>query len=475
MGQAGCAAMTSTTVLSTLLNLKALNAAALSNSAVAQMDDYKAIVCITLEGGNDAFNMLIPTSTGEYQDYSDVRSNIAVAQNQIVPINPLNTPGRTFGVHPSMANIASMFNSGQAAFVANVGTLVEPISVQEFWDQTKRAPLGLLSHSDQLQQWMTALPNERAGIGWGGKIADMINQMNDNPDLSMNISMGGTNIFQTGAQSIEYSMNPVAFFDESGNPQSAIQDIYDYHTDWEFPRIKKNAIDSLLNQTYSDIYKDTYNNTNVRSRDGMLAYKAALDNVTLQTEFNVQIDDYDNQRLTYGLGWVAKMIAARMELGFKRQTFFINFSGFDHHDEIINAQADKLTELDYALNQFQAAMTELGTTDDVVTFLVSDFARTLRSNGNGTDHAWGSNMLTVGGPVLGQRIYGNYPTTLNPNENDFDLGGGIIVPTTSADVYFAQIAEWFGVSVSDLGTIFPNLGNFYDYTNEANPLNFLTV
>ena len=466
LGHAGCAAMTSTTMLSSLLNLKALNAAALSNSDVADSNGYKAVVCITLSGGNDGYNMLIPTTSSEYNDYAAVRTNLSVPQANILGLNTLNTPGRTFGLHPSMPNLTNLYNQGKAAFVANVGTLIEPLTVQEFWDQSKRAPLGLLSHSDQLQQWMTAVPHERASTGWGGKIADMINQMNGNPDLSMNISLGGTNIFQTGVESVEYSVDPYG----------GITGINGHNDEWAFNTIKKNAIDELLDRTYNDIYENTYANVTRKSRDGWLAYRDALDNVNLNTSFEPQTNNPDYEVITRSMEWVAQMIAARDELGFKRQTFYVDFPGWDHHDEVVNAQAAMLSELDYAINQFQIAMQELNTEDCVVSFVISDFARTLRSNGNGTDHAWGSSVMTIGGPVIGQNIYGTFPTTLDPTQNDFDLGGGIIVPTTSADVYFAEIAHWFGVGKSDLETIFPNLINFYDYrTDPGNPLNFLTI
>lgn len=468
IGQAGCAAMTSSTMLSTLLNLKALNAAAMSDSDVLAGDDYKALVCICLDGGNDAFNMLMPTSTQEYADYAAVRGNVALTRPDILNLNSLNTPGRTFGVNQAMPNIQSLFNEGKAAFVANVGTLVEPISVEQFWNESKKAPLGLLSHSDQLQQWMTAVPHERAGLGWGGRIADMINQMNDTNGLSMNISFGDSNIFQTGVENIAYTMDPNRL------NESPLKDINGYNNDWELNTIKKNAIDNLLDRTYSDIYENTYANTAKNARDGWLVYKEALDSIFLQTPFEVATNG-DYRRVTQGLGWVAKMIAARETLGYKRQTFFIRFGGWDHHDGLEN-QPEMLRELDHAVNQFQEAMKELGTEDCVVSFLISDFARTLRSNGNGTDHAWGSNMMTIGGPVIGQNIYGSYPETLNPNENIHDLGGGIILPTTSADLYFAELANWFGVSKSNLETIFPNLNNFYDYrTDPGNPLNFLRV
>lgn len=463
----GCAAMTSTTMLSTLLNLKALGAAAMADSDVQAGDDYKALVCITLDGGLDAYNMLVPTTPSEFSDYQRIRSNVGESLSSLHALNTLNTPGRTFGVHGSMPHMRNLFNEGKAAFFANIGTLVEPMTVDEFWAESKRAPLGLLSHSDQLQQWMTAIPDARATVGWGGRMADMINQMNNADGLSMNVSFGESNLFQTGVETIPYAM------DANLPNESPLKAIRDYNDDWRYNSIRKKAVDDLLNRTYEDIYENTYVNTSREARDGWLRYRDAIAPIRLSTPFEYQ--DFNYQRVTNSLNWVATMIAAREQLGFKRQTFFVRFGGWDHHDGL-EYQPAMLQELDYAVNQFQESMKELGTEDCVVTFLVSDFARTLRSNGNGTDHAWGSNMFAVGGPVLGQRIYGAFPETLDPNQNPMDLGGGIILPSTSADVYFAELAHWFGVPKSELESIFPNLINFYDYrTATDNPLNFLTI
>ncbi|MFT4567704.1 MAG: hypothetical protein ACI9FN_002671, partial [Saprospiraceae bacterium] len=457
MGQTGCGAMASTTLFSTLLNLKALGAAAMSDSSVIGSGDYKAMVCIYLGGGNDSYNMLMPTqadggSMSEYNAYAGIRNEIAIphaAMTAVNPIsgantilNPLNTGSRNFGLHPSMPRLAQLFNSGKAAFVSNVGTLIEPLTVNEFWNESKRVPLGLLSHSDQTQQWMTALPHERAGIGWGGRISDMVNDMNTNPSLAMGISMAGTNIFQTGGSTNSYSMNGYAsILNEDGTPNTPLRGIFGYDDDWALMQTRTGAIDNMLDKTYSDIYENTYANLTKGGRDGWKAFDSAMRNTQMNTSFRGGVEGSYFE--TNSLGWVAKMIGAREELGYKRQTFFVSMGGWDHHDEVLDAQEAGLNEVDFAINQFQEALKEDGidAEDCVVTFLISDFARTLGSNGNGTDHAWGGNMAVVGGPVKGQRIYGTYPETLDPSNNDYDLGGGIVMPTTSADVYFAEIAE----------------------------------
>lgn len=455
----GCGAMGSATMLSSVLNLRALNAAAITDSSVAMADDYKALVCLVMDGGNDSYNMLIPTSSQEYQTYARVRSTLALSRNNILNLNG-TTAGRSFALHPSLKNLQTLYNQGQAAFIANIGTLIEPLTVDQFLNQQKKAPLGLLSHSDQLQQWQTGIPHDRSATGWGGRIADLINDTqppyNSNSKISMNISLSGTNTFQTGVNTSQYSINP------QDGPVGFIG--YD-----DFPILQR-AVDNLLEQNYTDIFKKTYMQGLRKSRDSFRDFTAALNGVRLNTTF-------PRTKIGYSFYQIARSIAARDILGFKRQTFFINVGGWDHHDELLINQAELLKEVDDAIMSFQMAMAELNTVNNVTTFAISDFARTLGSNGNGTDHAWGGHVFAVGGSVKGQKIYGQYPQTLDYAANQYDLGTGIVMPTTSADLYFAELALWFGVSKSNLELIFPNLRNFYDYRIDSNqnPLNLLTM
>lgn len=449
-------------MMSSLINLRALNAAAIDDSTVQAANDYKALVCISLNGGNDSFNMLIPTAPAEYSAYQATRGNLALASNTLRALSTNFTGSRSFALHPSMQNVQTLFNSGKAAFVANVGTLVEPISHRsEFWNDSKQSPLGLLSHSDQLQQWMTAYPHDRSGIGWGGRVADLIKDMNTNEGISMNISLDGTNIFQTGNQTIEYAVDS----------QEGAKEIIGYNDDYMLNSLRKNAINSMLEQNYTDIFEKTYIQTFKNATLSYQEFNQAINQVQLNTNFGT--DDFN---IANSMQMISKIIASRDVLGFKRQTFFINFGGWDHHDEVLGNQSAMLSVLDQAIGNFQNAMVELGTENCVVGFLISDFARTLASNGNGSDHAWGGNVCAFGGPVIGEKIYGTYPTSLDYNQSVVDLGGGILVPTTSADLYFAELAHWFGVSKSNLEFIFPNLRNFYQYeTSASNPLNFLTI
>ena len=465
LGQASCAAVGFTTLFSTVFNLKAMNAAATLNypnlSPPDPFDDYKAIVCFLFAGGSDSYNMLIPTGTSDYNEYSTVRSNQAIPLNEIIPINPTNTPGKTFGVHPSMTNMASMFDSGKLAFVSNIGTLVEPTTKTEYYNQSVDLPLGLYSHSDQVMHWQTSVPHDRVATGWGGKMVDLLNAMPNgpatNPNISMNISLSGSNVFQTGINSVEFALHP----------EWGALGMNGYGDEWFTSQLRTEAIDNLVDAQYQDIFKKTYASTLKTARDGNLQCQEAEENATpLATEFGT---DY----LSLAFERIAKTINIRDSLGMKRQVFFVEYGGWDHHDELIANQALMLSEVDTALNSFNLAVEEMGLSNNVTTFSISEFSRTLISNGNGTDHAWGGNVFVMGGAVNGQQIYGQYPQlALGSN---LEIGNGVLIPTLSADEYFAELALWYNVPVSGLLDIFPNLGNFYSISSGTNPIGFLNI
>lgn len=480
LGQASCAAIGSTTIFSTLFNLKAVNAAASFNSSISNnAEDYKALVCILNSGGIDSFNMLVPRSTAAYSQYATTRSNMALAQGALRPINPLNTDpqGREFGFHPSMVHMQNMFETGKLAFINNVGTLIQPITKAQFYNGTIPSPLGLYSHSDQQLQWQTGIPHERSAIGWGGKMADLLISANPNQTISMNISLSGSNIFQTGQNTVEYALHP-----EEGS-----LGIIDYNNqDWILHSMKRAAIDGMINPAYKNVFKNTYRKTIKAAVDGNEMLSSVLDN---PPTFNVPFVEPNatefqpSNNVSKALEMVAKTIAGRSELNVKRQIFFIDVGGWDMHDDLLNPQARLLTNVDAALHQFNAAMEQLGVSDKVTVFSLSEFSRTLTSNGNGTDHAWGGNVFVMGGAVNGKRLFGQYPSLAltnynsNPNldSNPLEVGGGSLIPTTSADQYFAELALWYGVPASDLVMLFPNIGNFYSPMSGTAPIGFLDI
>ncbi len=452
LGAAPCLALGTTTLFSSLINLRAMNS--LMGSTAMVGGEYKALVCILLSGGNDSYNMIIPRSDNEYNEYAAVRSNLAIPQNDLLPINPNTTDGRDYGLHPSMTGLQNLFQQGNAAFVNNVGTLVERVTKAEIENDTAKLPLGLRSHIDQAAHWQTAFPQERVSTGWGGKMADILKSMNTNDEVSMNISLGGNNIFQRGEEVSEFAIN-----NEGG------VSVFGYGGLDPFTSLMTADISSMNNKLYEDVFKDSYKGVLKRSIDSNEFFNEAIENVgNLNTQFS-------GTNLSKDLRMVAQSIAARNTLGAKRQIFFVQLGGFDTHDDLGNQHANLLNNLDNALSEFYAATEELGVSDCVTTYTISDFARTLTSNGNGTDHAWGGNTIVMGGAVRGKEMYGEYPI-IAANTN-LELGGGVLLPTTSTDQYFAEIALWFGISPNDLSLILPNIDNFYNINTEEGRLGFL--
>ncbi len=452
---AGLISMGVASPFTSLFKLNALKAASLDNSG--RDGTYKALVCLYLGGGNDSFNMLIPRGDAEYNEYAITRSNLAIPKNDIVPIDVLNGNGKTFGLHPSLPDSASLFNNQHMAFINNVGTLVQPTTKQEFLNNSVPLPLGLFSHADQIQQWQTAVPNERMAIGWGGRIADLLHDVNSSESIPMNISLSGTNIFQYGNSTVEFSVDPYG-----GSNR-----IYGYNDGWGVNEGRKQGIDLLLNRQYNDIYRKTYIDVLKKAHEGSLLFQEAIESAP---ELNTVFETDD---VSQSFNMIAKVISARETLGAERQIFFIDFGGWDHHDELLNNQETMLEYVNNGLKSFAEALNELDVFDQVTTFSMSDFSRTLTSNGNGTDHAWGGNAMVMGGAVNGKRFYGEYPS-LELN-NPVEVGDGVMLPTTASDLYFAELALWFGITPSELETVFPNISNFYDVNSGMPPLGFLNM
>lgn len=458
--QSSCAAIGSTTLMSTLANLKFMNAASISNSSVLAGGDYKALICILKSGGNDSFNMLIPREQNEYNFYQNARTQVAIPRDTILPLNGVN-----YGLHPSMAGIQELFNNGDLSFVSNIGTLISPVSKPDALDNEQLLPLGLFSHSDQVQQWQTSVPNDRSSIGWGGRVADMMNSVNENPNISMNISLSGNNIYQTGSSSVEYTIDPY---------EGAVG-IIDYDNPWgsQFMELRNRAVDNIVDAHYNDVFKKTYVDVIKNSRNANEVVSGALAN-------SPNLDDiFSGSEFSTALKMIVRMISVREQLGAKRQIFFVEHDGWDHHGELLESQAYMLMDISNGMNELKRGLERIGALDCVTAFTSSEFARTLTYNGEGTDHAWGGNVMVMGGPVKGGQIFGEYPLLELAGElelsNNAMYSNGVMIPTTSVDEYFAELALWFGVMPSELATIFPNIGNFYNTGSTDNPIGFLEM
>jgi len=458
----GCASIGATSLLSGITNMGLANAAALANQPfIPKANDYKALVCILLSGGNDSYNMLIPKGEKEYADYESARTNLSIPNADLLPITPIDSDGKTYGLHPNLQKMKTLFDDKNLAFVANVGTLIEPVTLSTF-NRGGKLPLGLFSHSDQRNHWQTSLPQSRNVKGWGGRLADILCETNDCPSISMNISLDGINLFQQGNDINSYIVN----YKDDG----AVQ-LNQYDNGSFYQTLKRQTLDSLLETEYTNILNKAYTKTIVNSKSNSFEFNAALAtgkslNPTLE---NVNFND-DN--LSLRLQMVAKTIAARSALNVNRQTFFVQLGGFDTHDDFLEDHGNLMTYLADGLSSFYEALGELGVENQVTTFTISDFARKLVSNGNGSDHAWGGNAIVMGGAVKGKQIYGQYPSL--KLGNPLDAGTGRIIPTTSCDEYFAELALWLGASSSDLHHILPNIGNFWTPVSNNYPIGFMS-
>ncbi len=447
----GCGALSSTSLLSTLVNLK------LTNTAVAAGGDtsgYKAMVCVFLLGGIDSYNILTPFEGTEYTDYTSVRGNLALPQAQLLEIN---TEGRKLGLHQGMPEIRDLYNQGKATFVANVGSLVVPTTKQNYNQVPK--PLGLYSHSDLVQHWQTSVPQSRTQLtGWAGRMADMMtDSANTHPAIAMNIALGSLNLFETGANVVPYVVQTSGASTLSGFPNTGTG------KDGMFTRFTNDA----LSQTYGDLLEKSY----ARIRKDSI--QAAIDFNAATSAINLAPVVFPTTSLGNQLQMVAKTIGARSTLGQSRQIFFVSIGGWDHHSNLLNLQNTMLPQVSQALKAFYDATVQLGVQDNVVAFTASDFARTLSSNGDGSDHGWGGNHLVVGGPVKGGKVYGSYPTSLALN-NSLDMGRGRLIPTTAVDQYNGELARWFGLpNDSSLVDVLPNIRNFYSSSSTTGPLGFL--
>ena len=440
LGQASCASVGATALFSTLLSLRLANS--LAAQTVTPGSDYKALVCLFLAGGNDSYNMLVPTSNGEYDAYARIRGNLALAKDSLLQITPGNLGGRTLGIHPSMPEVRDLFNAGHLSFVSNVGSLVRPTTLAEY-KSGKYRPVSLYSHADQVKQWQTCIPDQRTAIGWGGRAADILHSLNKSSLVSMNISLSGQNIFLTGQQAFTYSVGSNGATALNGYDPLAVNNL---------TALRSAAVDSMLVGDYRNLFEKSYASSTVDAIETYYEFTSALTGITLATPTPA------SNSLANNLAMIARIAAANGKLGTKRQVFFVQIGGWDLHDDTLVKQQALLQTVSKALGFFWSALSEVGLQNNVTLFTASDFARTLTSNGNGSDHAWGGNHLALGGAVaggyaLGNKAQGYYPDFQNIAQ--IDTGQGRLIPGVAVDEYARDLLSWFGVTNSDMDYVLP--------------------
>lgn len=421
------------------------NLAAIGEAAAATASDYRALVCVFLFGGNDYANTLTPYDQPSYNQYAAARQNLAHPRDTLAAtlLNPATglPGGRQYALGPTMAPLIPIFDAGRMAVVLNVGTLVQPTTKAQYTANSVRLPPKLFSHNDQQSYWQASNP-EGATSGWGGRIGDLFQSGNGTSTLTC-INAAGNAVFLTGRSAIQYSIGtngPIALLNNSatlfGSAAAA------------------STLRSLMTGTNANLLANEHATISRRALDTFTQVNAALASAPVG---NFPLFPSGNN-LAAQLQIVARMISVSQELGARRQVFFVSQGGFDLHDNLLQQQPGLLATVSNAIRAFYDTTVALGVADRVTTFTGSDFGRTLQSNDDGSDHGWGGMHFVVGGAVNGRRFYGT-PPAIGNNTPD-DVGQGRLLPTISVDQYASTLANWFGVSNSNMSTVLPNIGNY---------------
>ncbi len=455
-----CAGLGAAAFSSTLRDLRLIN----SVMAADPLPDYKALVCLFMAGGNDANNWIIPTSPEDHAAYAAIRGNLALPVGDILrmktgtgPSDPdyTDATGRSFGFHPSCAGMHTLFNEGKLAAVCNVGSLLRPISRAEYLaNASGTRPPQLFSHSDQVTQWETSIPDQPPATGWGGRVADLLNATyNSTGQISMSISVNGANTFEIGQLVSQYHVSTAGAVTLSNLTGERLQAVKDMLALNHLNLQRRALADVTLNAIETG---DLLNTAIGETEDSVWTWNETFPATSLGNQMKM----------------IARLIKASGEFNMKRQIFFCSIGGFDTHTNqvtdptnannqfnvLTGTHANLLTQVSQAMFAFQRAMEQVGLADKVTTFTASDFNRTMPTNSQGSDHGWGSHHVIMGGAVDGRKTYGSFPVHALNGPNDTSTGRWI--PTLAVDQYSATLAKWFGVTASDMGAIFPNLSRF---------------
>jgi uncharacterized protein (DUF1501 family) len=431
-----------------------INALAMQNAPA----DYKALVCIFLSGGNDCNNTVIPLDATGYNNYFNARNTagLAIAQASLLPVTVPSMSNAQFGLHPGLPELQTLYNQHKLAVVCNVGPLVYPMTRMEYQNNSVPKPYQLFSHSDQVTQWQTSVSNTRSQTGWGGRAADATAGFNGGNSFPMITSVAGSNIFNTGINSRPLAISPAP------TPLNQVLVLNGFGA----------AADEVARRTSMDYLRtiDRQNNlvstTSDQTQQALDISQAFSSDPTLVTTFPATT--LGNQ-----LKQVAKVIKLNQtsaQLSLERQIFFCSVGGFDTHQNQLTSQGNLMIQVSQAMKALYDEMVAQGLDSRVTTFTLSDFGRTLQPSGSGgavgSDHAWGSHALVMGGAVSGGDFYGVagpngtvYPTLQLAGPNDTDNRGRWI-PTASVDQFGATLASWYGLAPVDIPVVFPLIGHF---------------
>ncbi len=477
----------------TLFDLRLINNAV----GAVNVSDYKALVCVFLGGGNDCNNTLLPApADARYEGYKSTRGArlalwedqaAAAARPQIngaanpnnywaIPLSTANTGSEAYAVHNLMPGVQNLWNTGKLAFVANVGVLAYPVTKAQVVARTAKYPPQLFSHNDQVTQWQTGVPDQISRTGWGGRTMDKMREelaLQGIPpgSISMSVSLSGSNTWEVGDVVNQFQVSTtgaVSFTNYSGSRKTIIDQVL---------RDAASGGDATLAGERLNLHLRDFQKVNERAIFNGASLSQALTRLTagnpdatigaaVDTAFGVGVNGGTFNGLSgleQQLHTVARIIAERSFLGMRRQIFFVQNGGHDTHGDQPVSHAGLVSTASRAMSRFYDAMAALNISDKVTQFTASDFGRTFKTNGLGSDHAWGSHHMVCGGAVNGGRLYGTLPELQLGGPDDYDGGSGPTgrwIPKLSIDEYCATLSRWFGLGESELDTVFPNLNRF---------------
>lgn len=414
----------------------------------ASAPEYRALVCIALGGGADSFNILVPTDADAYRSYAKRRGNLALHRDELLPLHCGDGDGRSYALHNGMREVHKLYAAGEVALLANAGPLPSPIRCRD------SVCIPDMSHSEFIARWHLGTTDHRAHSGWAGRVADLLADYGEQEGLPANVSMSGRNAMQLGTHTAAADLQTTPF---KAHP--------DLPTGVDFTYVNE----QLANRTISAGRPD------VNGRKARLLDKMEIESRSIFEDAVADVRAFKTRfapdSFSAILEQVARVIAARSRHGIRRQIFFVQFDGWDHHHRLLESQAILLPILSRGLAAFRNALIEHDAYNDVTTFTTSEFGRSLESNGSGSDHGWGGHHIIMGGAARGGRIYGHYPDLANGSS--LDIGGGSFVPTTSMDEYLAEMVLWLGVPEADLPHVLPDLSKFWSARSRTPPVGIL--
>jgi len=430
----------------------------MADAAAQSANDYKALVCIFLFGANDHYNTVIPYDIPTHTNYYNIRKGtptpgtvydgIAIGRNSLSE-TALSTPlsgGRQMALNPEMSALKTLFENKRASILMNVGPLVVPTTRLQYDNKSVPLPPKLFSHNDQQAYWQSSFQTEGGANGWGGRAADLLLSNNSKSTLTC-ISINGNALFLSGQNAISYQMSSTGATTVNAIKGKSLFGSASCAT----------ALQTLMTQPSSLPMASDYTTVTKRALDTYDGIVAAI-GATASASMNALFPSSATNSLSAQLKMVARMIEQQTTFGMKRQVFMVGMGGFDLHDFLPTQHPALLQKLSTAMKEFDDAMTSLGKGPQVTAFTASDFGRTLSSNGDGSDHGWGSHHFVMGGAVNGGQFLGTAPEIgLSHNQQ---VGSGRLLPSTSIDQMGAELAAWFGVSATDVKTVLPNARNF---------------